>query len=170
MKEDSRIRRLADLLVYSPAEGERLSPVSRETWIRSHHHRDVLWKNVLEAARILFEYDRDVLSRMSPTGTAPAGSSLSEAIRAAAKHVRGDADWAALLMLLRERGMGLTAEGLSQEIARCFPDCRPPRRQSIDQAVWDTERRRFPGWEPTGIGRAKFERHYAVAAAAAPWL
>ena len=143
MNEDYRLRQVADLLVYCPAEGVRLCPVEREVWTRAQRHRDKLRENVLEATRLLFEYDRDVLSRLSPTGPSTQ-SNLSEAIRAAAAHVHSDGDWFALLMLLHEHGVDISAGELSLAIGRLLPDCRRPSRQGIDQGWWDTERRCSP--------------------------
>ena len=171
MKEDSRLRQLADLLsnTSTGVEGKRVCAIPREQWVQLVQHREEMRLEVLRAAQRMFDYDRLVLSVFSPSGSQTAYD-LGHAIRAAAPHVKMVSDWSALLMLMRERGHKVSAEWLAEQIVQHAGEVWRCSRQALEKGVWDTNRRRFPDWQPEGVKLDKYERHYAVAAAAAPWL
>ena len=113
------------------------------------------------------DYDQDVLSRYYSQDALPAATGLPEAIRACAPLVEKKGDWAALYMLLQERGKTLGYTEFCKAIAAHAPDSPQPLKQHVQAAEWDTHRRRFPDWQPEGISYDKFRRHYLIAQKAA---
>ena len=116
------------------------------------------------AVRALMDYDRQVLPSFVPAATAPStATGLPEAVRQCAPMITCKGDWAALYMLLQERGHDVGYTELCRVIAECAPGAPQPVRQDIAASEWNTHRRRFPDWEPEGVRYDKFRRHYLIA-------
>lgn len=171
LPEDGRLRQVAELLrQQAPSEGGALSCVPREIYKGLLAQREHLVSHALEAVREVLEHDRRFGGCYAATAVEPEESAgVEAAVRAAAGAVECGGDWAALLMLLRERGVVLTETQLSRLVARLAPRAPQCSKQGLQSAVWDTNRRRFPHWRAEGISPDKFRRHWAVAAAAAPF-
>lgn len=126
----------------------------------------------LASVRALMDYDAQVLSQFFSLPDTPtaAASGLAEAVRAAAPLVTCKGDWAALYMLLRERGMVSGYADVVRLVAEYAPDSPQPLKQYLAAGEWDTHRRRFPDWKPEGVRYDKFRRHFLIAQAAAAYL
>lgn len=133
-------------------------------------HRAQLQNTALAAVRALLDYDEQVMAHVMCRQAETAPSGLAEAIRASAPLIACKGDWAALYMLLQERGMGVGYTELCRLIARHAPDAPQPRKQDIAGSEWDTGRRRFPDWQPQGLRYDKFRRHYLIAQTSAEHL
>lgn len=117
------------------------------------------------------DYDRLLLSRFHPSNTLPAPKTgLAEAVRQVAPLVEKKGDWAALYMLLNERGYQVGYTELCRIIRAEAPEAPQPQKQDIASSEWDTHRRRFPDWQPVGIQYQKFRRHYLIAQEAQNFL
>lgn len=126
----------------------------------------------LASVRALMDYDAQVLSQFFSLPDTPtaAANGLAEAVRAAAPLVTCKGDWAALYMLLRERGMVGGYADVVRLVAEYAPSSPQPSINNIANVEWDTHRRRFPDWKPEGVRYEKFRSHFLIAQAAAPYL
>ncbi len=171
--EDGRLKQVAELLTPMPSaqEGEPLSGLPAEVYDGLLATRRVLLEGVLASVRGLAEFDRRLghyYSQRAADDCQMRG--MANAVRAAARCVECGSDWVALLMLCRERGIDLTETQLSDIVRRAAPTAPQCSKQQLQNAWWDTRRRRFPHWEPDGVRFDKFKRHCRVAAAALPLL
>ena len=134
--------------------------------------RKELARGILRTVGALGQLDARLCRYYSErTPTEGPSRGLAAAVRAAAPCVEFGSDWEALLMLCRERGIDLTETQLHDIVRREAPKAPLSSRQALQNAWWDTRRRRFPQWEPAeGMTYKKFKRHYRVAAAAFPML
>ena len=167
--EDSRLKEVAELLRLRPAAKKEstMECVSYEFYNHLLQQRDDLYTAVISATRALVAFDEQLIGcfcTKPPVREKLQG--LEAAIRAAAPKVQYGGDWAALLLLLRERGTEMTETELSRMVARTVPDAVQCTRQMIISALW-VPGCRFPDWKPNGCRQDKFERHWAVACAAA---
>ena len=137
--------------------------VSKAFYDNLVEHRAQLLNAVLVPLRALLDYDETVMSQVICADAPRPSTGLPEAIRAAAPAVQQKGDWAALYMLLREKGMDVGYTELCRLIAEYAPDAPQPTKNHIASAEWDTHRRRFPDWKPEGVRYDKFRRHYMVA-------
>jgi len=89
---------------------------------------------------------------------------------ACAPLVKQKGEWAALSMLLRERGYEIGPSALCDLIAAEVPNAPQPTKQNLLDAEFDTNRRRFPDWRADGVRYDKFRRFYLIAQQASPFL
>ena len=145
-------------------------PVSRQQFETLTATRQNLLTAALAAVRALYDFDAQVLAPCLVSDQPRSTAGLAAAVRRCAPLVEQRGDWAALYMLCRERNVSVTYAELIRVIAEAAPQSPQPKRQHIQSAEWDTERKRFPNWEPKGIRYDKFRRHYLIAQAAADCL
>ncbi len=128
-------------------------------------------QTALMAVRALIDYDRRVLPLFAAADPAvQVATGLAEAVRQCAPLVTRKGDWAALYMLLRERKLIRGYSDVVRLVAQYAPEAPQPSRQDIAAGEWDTHRRRFPDWQPEGVGYDKFRRHYLIAQKAAAFI
>jgi len=170
--KDGRLKEVAKLLTQVPTvPGGANVRVPQECYDELWATRRALVESAVAAARAVVEYDEH-LARFYSERCADDSQNrgLGAAVRAAAQKVVYASDWVALLMLCKEKGIDLTEAQLVEIVAHEVPRAPRPTRQGLEQARWDTGRKRFPNWEPTGCRFDKFRRHCAVAAAAMEML
>lgn len=170
--EDGRLRQVAELLTPMPTTAVVPAVgLPSECYGGLLSARRALLESALASVRALVEFD-DKLGRYYSTRVAQDSGSrgLAEAVRAAASCVTCGSDWAALLMLAHERGIEVTETQLVDIVRREAPTAPQCSKQMLQNAWWDTHRRRFPNWQPEGIRFDKFQRHCRVAAAALPLI
>ena len=130
-------------------------------------HREQLYNAALAAVKSLLDFDNSLLTAFLPSDTAPApAAGLREAVRACAPLIEKKGDWAALYTLANERGYNVGYTDLCRLVGEEAPHAPQPTKQIINDALWDTHRRRFPDWQPDGIRYDKFRRFYLIAQAA----
>ena len=117
------------------------------------------------------DYDRQTLSLFTEIDTAPAPQSgaVAQCVRQVAPLVEQKGDWAALMMLMRERGHQLSYSDVVRLVREHAPHAPQPTRQHLYSAEWQP-RRPFPDWQPEGVRYEKYRRHYLIAQAAAAVL
>lgn len=175
-ESNALLEQVADLLrpctKSAPTEVHPLTALSKSQYEALLQVREELCRTALRAVRTLLMYDQNVLaSCYAEDGTSAIQSrNLGQAVRSCAPLVKYKSDWAALYMLCRERGMGLTETRLAEFIALTLPDAPHPSRQNLQSGQWHTGRHRFPDWPAHEVKADKYRRYQAIAARAAPYL
>lgn len=188
---DADYRRIADLLSLQRAAERRTQstdpaggadagrhglagnpqPILKEQYDALLAGRQQLMQTALMAVRALMDYDRQVLPLFMPAAPAPqTATGVAEAVRQCAPLVERKGDWAALYMLLQERGHGVGYTELCRLVAECAPGAPQPSKQDIAASEWLRHGRRFPDWQPEGVRYDKFRRHYLIAQQAIRFL
>lgn len=156
----------------NPTDSQLLTPLPAKQYENLLDMREKLCKTALVAVRALLTYDSNVLSHYyaEDSSVAVTKCDLARAIRACAPLIKYKSDWAALLMLCRDCGIEMTETRLARIIASVVPNALLPSKQNLQSGQWDTLRKHFPDWPAHTVKTEKFQRYYAIAAAAQKFL